>query len=114
MELLSGIINDLVDDSISLQRSLLKMKVLASRINNKILLNWVTSELEGYNDPDSITPPYRKTAAIVIGSYINGRAHFKNVAIPISGLSKNFEDFLMTFDLPSGIQTIESMIKQND
>ena len=114
MELLSGIINDLVDDSISLQRSLLKTKVLASRINNKTLLNWVTSELEGYNEPDSITPTYRKTASNVIGSYINGRAQYKNVAIPIYGLSKDFEDFLTKFDLPSGIQTIESMINQND
>src|SRR4051812_13566005 len=98
MKLLSDIINDLVDDTISLQRALLKMKVLASRINNKILLNWVSSELEGYPD-QNLLPEYRITVSNMMGSYINGRAHYKNVAIPVMGLSEEMENFFTSFKL---------------
>ena len=43
MELVSQIINDLVDDQKSLNSALLKTKVLASRIQNVELLYWVNN-----------------------------------------------------------------------
>jgi len=113
MKLLSNIINELIDESISLQRPLLKMKVLASRVGNKDLLNWVNKELEGYVGIDSEVPNYRKTMSNVMGSYINGNRQYNNVSIPVIGLSEKMDEYMMIFEVPSGIQTIESGIMSN-
>jgi hypothetical protein len=113
MKLLSDIINELIDESISLQRPLLKMKVLASRVGNSELLEWVNNELQGYIGIDKEVPNYRKTMSNVMGSYINGNRQFNNVSVPIFGLSDKMEEFMMIFEVPSGIQTIESGITSN-
>ena len=47
MELISQIINDLIDEEKSLNSALLKTKVLASRIQNQNLLDWINNELSG-------------------------------------------------------------------
>lgn len=112
MKLLSDIINELIDESISLQRPLLKTKVLASRVNNKDLLDWVNKELQGYVGADEV-PNYRKTMSNIMGSYINGNRQFNNVSVPIFGLSEKMEEFMMTFEVSSAIQTIESGIISN-
>ncbi len=113
MKLLSDIINELIDESISLQKPLLKTKVLASRIGNMDLLNWVTCELQGYVGIDSIVPNYRKTMSNVMGSFINGNRQFNNVSVPVFGLSEKMEEFMMIFEVSSSIQTIESGIVSN-
>lgn len=113
MKLLSDIINELIDESISLQRPLLKMKVLASRVSNEDLLNWVNKELQGYIGIDTEVPNYRKTMSSVMGSYINGNRQFNNVSVQIFGLSEKMKDFMMIFEISSGIQTIESGITSN-
>ncbi len=113
MKLLTDIINELVDDSLSLQKPLLKMKVLASRLQNKELLEWVNRELEGYIGVGINVPNYRTTMAQLMGSYINGNRQFNNVSIPFSGFSERVERFLITFEVPSGVQTIESGITAN-
>lgn len=113
MKLLSDIINELIDESISLQRPLLKMKVLASRVGNKDLLDWVNKELQGYVGVNTQVPNYRKTMSNVMGTYINGNRQFNNVSVPIFGLSDKMEEFMMIFEVSSGIQTIESGIISN-
>lgn len=54
MDLVSRIINELVDDKSSLNGALLKTKVLASRIGNQELIAWTNSELSGYDDESEL------------------------------------------------------------
>jgi hypothetical protein len=50
MELISKIINELIDSEKSLSNPLLKTAVLAHKIKNEQLAEWVNSELEGYKN----------------------------------------------------------------
>lgn len=50
MKLLDTIISELVNVEISLSSPLLKTKILASRLQNKELLEWVNNELKGYSN----------------------------------------------------------------
>ena len=77
------------------------------------MLSWVNKELEGYVGVGVEVPDYRKTMSNAIGSYINGSKHVQNIAIPIFGLSDKMEEFMMIFEVASGIQSIESGLESN-
>ncbi|MBF4465869.1 hypothetical protein IRZ99_11440 [Flavobacterium sp. LC2016-12] len=71
MKLVNDIINELIDTEKSVSSPLLKTKVLASRLQNATLLNWVTKELKGY-DCLSELPDYRKFEGNIVGTFIAG------------------------------------------
>jgi hypothetical protein len=112
-ELISTIINELVDTNTTLSAPLLKTKVIASKLKHSELLDWVNSELGGYSKNDSI-PPYRKTDAQVFGMALNGNMQYKNVSIPTSGLPDEMSKKLRNVEFDMSISVLESMVaKQN-
>lgn len=110
IDLVEQIINELINTKDhSLNSALLKTKVLATRIQNRELLDWVNSELTGYEDVD-IMPEYRKGIINGLqGNYINGRMLHRNHEIPTIGLSKNVEYFLRHMDFPSSVTELENL-----
>lgn len=107
MELVTTIINELTDINISLTAPLLKTKVLANRMQNHELLQWVNNELAGYTDLKAL-PDYRKTTGDIYGDYLNGRWNVKNQAIPLPKFEKEVSKNLYSIDLCQSIQTLES------
>jgi hypothetical protein len=114
MKLISDIINELVNSQISLQGPFLKTKVLASKIKNETLLNWINKELNGYEDRDSI-PDYRKHSCLLVGSWMNGIAlnynQGNNFQFPTSGYGKKMDEILGTMVFPHGISALEELSK---
>jgi len=110
MELIEQIINELINiKEYSLNSALLKTKVLASRIKNKELLEWVDSELVGYRSVDTL-PIYRKAIPNnLIGSYINGNMHHRNAPIPTAGLEKDMESSLRYTNFTNSITELEKL-----
>ena len=102
MSLLDEIINDLIDDSKSLNSSLLKTKVLASRINNDTVFKWVNNELNGYSNTENL-PNYRTLPARATGTFTNGFVIEKNVAIPWMSLEPDFQKFFTKMDIINSI-----------
>lgn len=113
MKLIGDIINELVDTQVSITSPLLKTKVLASRLGNTELLNWVNSELNGY-DPDGDVPEHRKTGATVSGSYINGRYQFYDQPLPLVGLPDKLVKLMTSIEFYQSVTTLESMVKDNE
>lgn len=110
MKLISQIINDLVDDQKSLNTALLKTKVLASRIQNVELLDWVNSELSGYKIVEDL-PEYRKNIFNDLkGSFLNGRMKYTNTQIPTAGLDEDFEKKLRSTEFMDSITGLEKLI----
>ncbi|MCL6102786.1 MAG: hypothetical protein M1292_09895 [Bacteroidetes bacterium] len=99
MNILTEIIDQLIDSKNSITDSLLKVKVLASRLKNKTLYNWVDRELSGYESLDQV-PEYRITGCILIGNIMNGNWQLKNQVIA-------------TIDLPDFIKRHVEIIKFN-
>jgi hypothetical protein len=114
MELLSQIINDLIDEEKSLNSALLKTKVLSSRIQNQELLNWVNNELSGYKNIDEL-PDYRKELNNELkGSFLNGTMKYTNAQIPTVGLDDDLEKKLRTTDFTEGINSLERLVSSED
>lgn len=111
MNLISDIINDLVDNDKSLNSALLKTKVLASRIKNKDLIDWVNKEINGYSS-NSELPNYRKNISThVKGDYISGNMHYKNQSIPVVGLNEKFNSNLSKTHFTNSIIALEFLVK---
>lgn len=100
MQILDEIIGLLSDDTASLQAALLKAQVLAHKLGDDDLAQWVGNELRGYS-PDSDVPPYRSIKLTVMGHITNGVYHHNNQVLGIQHLkeplrtnisSKNFRD----------------------
>ena len=113
MSLLDEIINDLIDDSKSLNSSLLKTKVLASRINNDTVFKWVNNELNGYSNTENL-PNYRTLPARATGTFTNGFVIEKNVAIPWMSLEPDFQKFFTKMDIINSISNLEYHIKSEE
>ena len=113
MKLISDIINELVDSNVSITSPLLKTKVLASRINNVELLNWVNSELNGY-DSEGEVPAYRQTGASISGSYLNGNWQFNNQPLPLVGLPDKLVETISKIEFYQSVTTLESMVKDHE
>ncbi len=114
MDLIKQVINELIDENISLNSALLKTKVLASRINNKELLEWVNSELSGYSSGKPL-PLYRKDIKNALtGNVINGYAKMTNIEIPTSGLDKNIVKSLRHCSFFQSVSSLENMISERE
>ena len=113
MKLLESIINDLVNTSISLSDPLLKTKVLATRIQNDLLLKWIESELSGYSEKIEL-PQYRCSKGIVRGSFINGNKKYSNVDVPVGHLKGEVLDKLTLIFYRDSLSSLEELIgKEN-
>tara|TARA_R110002012_G_scaffold108009_1_gene250293 strand:- start:8460 stop:9386 length:927 start_codon:yes stop_codon:yes gene_type:complete len=114
MKLISQIINELIDNEKSLNGALLKTKVLASRIQNAELLNWVSNELSGYQSTNEL-PDYRKNIQTYLrGNYLNGHTKYTNQPIPTIGMDKMFQDNLQSASFLESISALENLNISND
>lgn len=113
MKLISDIINELIDSSKPIDSALLKTKVLAVRIDNNNLQQWVNGELNGFSE-SAIIPGYRKSTGILKGNYVNGRAQYTKVAIPTLQLSKEHQDSITKIELRESISSIEAFKDKKD
>ncbi len=112
MKLINDIINELIDTDKSISSPLLKTKVLASRLQNDELFNWVTNELKGY-DNSSDLPDYRKYKGNITGTYINRHMHCKDQPVPTIGLKREFEEVLRSMDFNQSIASLEILKGEN-
>lgn len=113
MKLISDIINDLVDDQLSFSVALYKTKILATRVGNHNLLNWVNNELKGYPNKDSL-PAYRITQGSIIGDFINGRNQVSNYPLPLPEFGENMDNGIREFCLFDSAATLELFAKSDN
>lgn len=103
----SKIIKDLVDDCVSLERSLTRLYVLAKTLQNEPLCNWINNELHGYKDS---LPEYRKTQSVFFKyDGFNGRYQVKNVTLPSGFLGDKALELFSEISISEGIGFVEKM-----
>lgn len=108
--LIEQILNDLVDTSKPLSGALLKTYVLANRLGNSTLINWVNHEMKGYTRRESV-PKYRIASAQVHGSVTNGYQIWHNRQLPIMALDKEYIDMLLEHPVTEGVEAMEKNIE---
>jgi hypothetical protein len=108
------IIEDLVNPKIKLSDTLLKVQVLAFKLENQELKDWVDGELNGYVGKDR--PEYRRIPPAVFGNLMQDVSYQiltrKNYPLPIEYLDKETADTLRNFRMDSKIAELESMVEK--
>ncbi|NTV47142.1 MAG: hypothetical protein HGB11_11615 [Chlorobiales bacterium] len=102
----------MLDENSSLESALLKTKVLAYRIKNDRLTDWVNSELDGYKSDENL-PEYRIFKAQIIGTLSNRFESIQNSVIPLLHLDKGDASSLTRFALKEGISGLEYMLMES-
>ena len=70
--LLQEVIDDLVNTDKSLSAPLMKLNYFGKLVKNQELVEYTTSELNGYKEQEENVPPYRRTiGALCIDMQIN-------------------------------------------
>lgn len=116
-EWIEGIIEDLVSENIHIEDTLRKTKVLAFRIENESLKQWVDSELNGFTNQDSV-PDYRIIPSEIKGdliqqnfSQIIGK---RDIRLPIEYLEEEYKKSLQFFNLTQSVAEINSLINAKE
>ena len=111
MNLINEIILALTDSRIQIQDTLLKIKVLAAKINNKDLINFVNGELEGY---EGKIPDYRIYKGQIIGNCTNGHMNYPSMSLPTAHLEpKTYKD-LTSCEFYQSIGTLNEYLNINE
>ncbi|MBB5645741.1 hypothetical protein [Pedobacter cryoconitis] len=111
MKLIGDIINELMDYATPISGALLKTKVLAARIHNKPLQEWVNGELNGYEESASL-PDYRSTEGFPMGNYVNRNWKYTSSAISIAHLDKEQTENLTCIFMRDSISAVEKLTTQ--
>ena len=112
---INTIIKELVDPQKKLKDTLLKVQVLAFKIKNPKLKEWVDNELNGFIGKE--VPAYRKIPFNVFGNLIQDRGFGgmmtnKNHALPIEYLEKDLMEAMMSVAMNSSVSELEHMIEK--
>jgi len=110
MAVIADIISDLIDEKTSLTSALLRTKVLAHKLNNKRLGDWINNELNGYEGID--VPPYRKMKCQILGTFSGGFKLFKNAPVPIGNLDSKIQESLKMAVLKNSVSNIEDFLRE--
>lgn len=101
------VLNDLVEDRVSLEKSLYRALVIAKQNQNKPLESWIRSELKGYESDDDL-PDYRKTKSSNFRySGINGSMQVTKAPLPMGFIRDEILDKVENVEYRQGIRQIE-------
>jgi hypothetical protein len=110
MLLIQEIIDLLSSKSPSLENSLFKAKVLAHKLGETDLSQWVNSELTGYAGVD-LLPSYRIVSVTIMANISNGAYRYQDHPIPLAHIDKNLRERLQTTHLTQSVAVIEKWAK---
>ena len=112
MKLIDEIIDLLSSSNPSVENALFKAQVLAHRLGESELAQWVEYELKGY-PKDADLPSYRIVPLTILGNASNEVYRFSEQPLPLMHLDKAMRDKLDTKHLTQSIAVIEGWCKED-
>ncbi len=101
-------LDELINDAVSLERSLYRALLRAKQNDNKPLQTWIKNELNGYAEDDDI-PEYRKITSLDFQySGLNLRMQVNKVPLPAGLIRDELMDSLSHIEYRNGIREIET------
>ena len=100
-------LTDLIEDRVSLEKSLYRALLIAKERQNKPLESWIRCELKGYESGEDI-PDYRKTRSNNFRySGINGNTQVAKASLPIGFIGDEIMEKVESVEYRHGIKQIE-------
>ena len=113
MHLVNEIIDILSSSDPSLENALSKAQVLAHRLGEAEMKNWVANELRGYADRDDL-PPYRVLPVTVMANLSNGVMRYTDQPLPLRMADERVRNRLENRRLTESIAVIEQWSKKDN
>ena len=115
---INNVIEDLTDPNIELTSTLLKVQVLAHKLKNDKLKEWVDSEINGYEDEKDV-PYYRIINAAVLGNIeqfrgLGGYASRSKVQLSVAHTEKVYDINMQQIILKDSFSAYEHMLQKED
>ena len=112
MNLLQDIIDGCVNHSLSLDETLMKCKILAYRLKNTELVNWVNNEINGYETKDNF-PSYRIIQVHSKGNFKYPTMLIENQNIPSIAISEKYREYVNTCYISRGVSALEHLLRNS-
>ncbi len=112
MNLLEDIQNAATDSSSDVSTLLRKCKILAARLENQHLEDWLIWESNGYPEA-ALVPSYRIWRLQVRGNFLGPFSKYQHAPIPIALLSKDAQKMYNKYECRFSIPSIESAIEES-
>lgn len=107
----SQLIKDLVQDNISLENALFRLKVITNSLGNVDLQTWINNEINGYKNDDKI-PSYRQHPSYIIRySGINANFQVKQNLLSEFIFDEHVRKIIESRNINLGIANIERSIE---
>lgn len=111
----SKIISELADCSISAEKALKRLYVIASDLNNDELMTWLDKEINGYS-LDDMVPEYRNVGPGLIkysgvAGTMSTHIKYTNQPFPFQAIPKQFQKDISSLYCRETIATIEQCAK---
>lgn len=111
--LLQQIEEEAVDSKSDVAALLRKCQVLATRLHNDSLKDWIWHELNGYPHPTDI-PEYRIVPCQSVGTFYGLGKTLKNAPIPPMCVPEEARDVLFTLHFTQGAGTLQALLADTD
>ncbi len=112
--MIKELITDLAGDKITLSQALTRSKIIAFKINNDTLKNWIKKESEGYVFDDELLPEYRKVHSEMnlIAQFTGGEEKIIPFKTP-EGTPKNVLDTIYFHQILESISIVELQLGES-
>lgn len=112
MEIIDQLIEELTDKNAKLVDTLIKAKVLAFKLKNQPLKDWLEHEINGYG-----TAPlreYRVTSCQITGTISDGFTTAKNYPVPLGGFGEKLRKIMTTWNVDISISALEKFTVEDN
>lgn len=110
----SKIIKDLVENKVSIEQTLTRVKLINNDLKIGVLEDWVNSELFGYNGQEEL-PEYRIARHSNLRySGINGNIKIQNNPLPLVYVPEQWAEILIKTEIKESILVIENICNQDN
>jgi hypothetical protein len=112
--MIKELIKDLTYDKISLSQALTRAKLIAFEIQNTDFKNWISTELNGYNNEKDKLPEYRIIDCEIVGVIENPFIGRRVVPMDVSSLNRDLELKTNIYEMRvlQSVSTLESSLTQ--
>ncbi len=109
--MIKDLIKDLAYENISLSQGLTRAKLIAYKIGDETLKEWIDNEINGYKDPEKL-PDYRKIPCELFGVIQVPFGEKKKIPIDAKYLDDWLNGLVYKMNVVQSVSTLEESIKK--
>ena len=112
--MIKDLIKDLVYEEIDLIQGLTRAKLIAYKLNNGRLKDWISQEINGYSNKGDELPDYRKVPCEIFAKIFVPFGGERTIPMDVSNMEKDMEVNMHEMNITQSIATLYQSVNQGD